>query len=99
MVKKFGAAPRLLVRDAGMEMPIGCKPKEKINRGNNQLKFAATRAFCAEREWSFRVVTKNIKWGYHHGSVKQLTRYYAPRCSATSRAVCQTTTSYLTRRL
>ena len=74
--------PDFLIREAGREVLVECKPEAKLEHNDNLLKFAAARSFCEVRGWSFRVVTDTeLRQGHLLENVKCLTyrdRYNPP---------------------
>ena len=55
---------------------IECKPQAFIGTEENRRKFNAARVWCAEHDWSFRVVTdQDLRTGSRLSNVKFLTRY------------------------
>jgi hypothetical protein len=55
---------------------VECKPTAFVEREDNQIKFAAARAWCAERGWCFRVATEaDIRQEPRLANVKLLARY------------------------
>jgi hypothetical protein len=55
---------------------IECKPQVFAGTEENRRKFAAARAWCAEQDWTFRVVTdQELRAGSRLSNVKFLTRY------------------------
>jgi hypothetical protein len=55
---------------------LECKPHYFVSREENQRKFSAAQAWCAERGWLFQVVTdKQLQTGYRVQNVKLLTQH------------------------
>ena len=63
---------------AGNRHVLGeCKPQTRVETAANQRKFRAARAWCAEQEWEFRVITDaQLRAGPRLPNIKLLT-YYA----------------------
>lgn len=60
----------------GGNLLVECKPAALVAAPENQPKFRAARAWCAERSWTFLVVTdKEIRAGWRLKNVRFLTRY------------------------
>jgi hypothetical protein len=75
--KLYHYTPDFRVRQSERERLIECKPAARVDEGDNQRKFAAARAWCAEHRWEFQVVTETeIRRGSRLKNVKCLT-YYA----------------------
>jgi hypothetical protein len=56
---------------------VECKPQQLIHTDDNQRKFAAAQAWCAERSWQFEVVTDTqLRAGYRLQNIQFLT-YHA----------------------
>lgn len=56
---------------------VECKPQQLIHTDDNQRKFAAAQAWCAERGWQFEVVTDTqLRTGYRLQNIQFLT-YHA----------------------
>ena len=61
---------------AQRQVLVECKPTVFVDREDNQIKFAAGQAWCAERGWAFRVVTEaDIRREPRLANVKLLGRY------------------------
>lgn len=55
---------------------LECKPRCFVSREENQRKFRAAQAWCAERSWHFQVVTdEQLQTGYRLQNVKLLTQH------------------------
>ncbi|CAG0968088.1 hypothetical protein ANRL3_01314 [Anaerolineae bacterium] len=53
-----------------------CKPSNLVESDDNQRKFRAARAWCAERGWDFHVITDTqLRAGYRLQNIKSLTCY------------------------
>ena len=53
-----------------------CKPEALIETEENRRKFNAAAAWCADRDWTFCVVTdRDLRAGFRLKNVKLLTRY------------------------
>jgi hypothetical protein len=75
--KVYHYTPDFRVRQAEQERLVECKPAARVDEEENQRKFAAARAWCAEHRWEFQVVTDTeIRQGHRLKNVKHLT-YYA----------------------
>lgn len=60
----------------GGDFLVECKPHALVADEENQFKFRAARAWCAERGWTFQVVTdQEIRAGWRLKNVRFLTRY------------------------
>ena len=68
--------PDFHVIRARLNALIECKPVALVDAPENQRKFAAARAWCAERRWEFQVITdQQIRAGFCLRNIKMLTRY------------------------
>jgi len=68
--------PDFHIVEAKRDVLVECKPLAFVDKNENQRKFQAARAWCAERGWRFRVVTdQDIRVGFRLENVKLLTRY------------------------
>ncbi len=75
--KTYRYTPDFRVRQLERECLIECKPAARTDSEENQRKFAAARAWCAEHHWEFAVVTDtNLRQGHRLKNIKKLT-YYA----------------------
>jgi hypothetical protein len=62
--------------EAGQDVLVECKPLAFVEKDENQRKFSAARAWCADRGWTFRIVTdQDLRAGFRLENVKLLTRY------------------------
>ena len=58
------------------QVVVECKPTAFLEHQDNPLKFAAARAWCAERGWAFRVVTEgDVRPQPRLANIKLLARY------------------------
>jgi len=75
--KALSYTPDFQVAFAGGQTALlECKPCRFVNSEVNQRKFDAARAWCAVRQWQFRIVTdEQIKAGYRVKNVKLLTQH------------------------
>ena len=61
---------------AEQDVLVECKPTVFVETEENQLKFSAAQAWCAERGWSFRVVTEaDVRQEPRLANIKLLMRY------------------------
>ena len=66
-----------VVRTDQQHWLVECKPQQLLHTDDNQRKFAAARAWCAERGWQFEVVTDTqLRTGYRLQNIQFLT-YHA----------------------
>lgn len=64
------------VSTSGRIALLECKPHCFVSREDNQRKFSAAQARCAERGWLFQVITdKQLRTGYKVQNVKLLTQH------------------------
>jgi hypothetical protein len=62
--------------ETGRDVLVECKPLAFVDKDENQRKFVAARAWCANRGWTFRIVTdQDVRAGFRLENVKLLTRY------------------------
>jgi hypothetical protein len=75
--KLYHYTPDFRVRQSERERLVECKPTARVDEEENQRKFTAARAWCAEHRWEFQVITDTeIRQGHRLKNVKHLT-YYA----------------------
>jgi hypothetical protein len=68
--------PDFHVVEARRDVLVECKPLALVDKDENQRKFRAARAWCADRGWRFRIVTdQDVRAGFRLENVKLLTRY------------------------
>jgi len=68
--------PDFQVVGAGQQVVVECKPERFVETSDNQRKFAVARAWCAARDWEFRVVTdQQIRAGHRLTNIIRLTQY------------------------
>lgn len=78
--------PDFHVRQGGNFL-VECKPCVLVEDRENQRKFHAAHEWCAERGWTFRVVTdREIRTGFRLKNVRFLTRYARQQVSPEVRA-------------
>jgi len=74
--KKRRYTPDLHTIERGQHIVYECKPRALVNKAQNQIKFEAGRDWCAERGWSFQVVTDQDLWSnYRVQNVELLTQF------------------------
>ncbi|OGO16775.1 MAG: hypothetical protein A2Z14_05645 [Chloroflexi bacterium RBG_16_48_8] len=74
--KQHKYTPDFHVIFGGQNMVIECKLSQYVNTPENQLKFAAARSWCHERNWLFEVVTDQLlATNWRVRNVKLLTRF------------------------
>ena len=62
--------------EAGQQVLVECKPERFVDQDDNPRKFAVARAWCAARDWEFRVVTDHqLRAGFRLQNIKRLTLY------------------------
>jgi hypothetical protein len=68
--------PDFHLREGKLDVLVECKPDKFTDTDENRRKFAAARAWCAQRAWEFRLATElQIRAGFRLQNVKLLTRY------------------------
>ncbi len=74
--KKHHYTPDFHVRYAGQNLLIECKPKQFIDKIDNQVKFNAAQEWCQVRGWIFGVVTdEQLAATWRLENIKLLTRF------------------------
>jgi hypothetical protein len=62
--------------ETGQDVLVECKPDALVDTEGNQRKFRVAQAWCAERDWQFRVVTdQQLRAGFRLRNIQMLTRY------------------------
>ena len=70
---------------------VECKPQQLLHTDDNQRKFAAAQAWCAERGWQFEVVTDTqLRAGYRLQNIQFLTYHARFTFSAKTKSQVQT---------
>lgn len=90
-----------IVQRNGRNTLVECKPSRLVATDDNLQKFSMARAWCAERDWDFRIVTdEQLRAGFRLANIKQLTGYarhvIAPRLKERVYAILRTSANALT---
>lgn len=80
---------------------VECKPSHLTETDDNRRKFGAARAWCAERDWEFSVVTDaQLRTGPRLDNIKRLTAYarhvIAPQLKRQTYAILEASPTALT---
>jgi hypothetical protein len=74
--KKLHYTPDFKVELDGTTLLVECKPAKYVDTEDNQRKFAAGVAYCADCGWEFQVVTEEqIRAGFRLQNIKLVTRH------------------------
>jgi len=74
--KTLHYTPDFHIAETGQDVLVECKPQALVDKEENQRKFRAACTWCANRGWTFRVVTdRDIRTRFRLKNVKLLTRY------------------------
>lgn len=74
--KQLKYTPDFHLIRGGRHFLVECKPEKMMGKPQNQRKFAAGQDFCAEKNWTFQVMTDTqLRAGFRLSNVRLLTQF------------------------